>query len=50
MSTNAVGEGSLVAGLTSQEAEARLGRFGPNEPTATHHRSVISDLWHAFTN
>ena len=37
-------------GLTTQEAELRLTRFGPNEPAETKHRSVLSDLWHAFTN
>jgi len=39
-----------ITGLTAQEAETQLARFGPNEPAATHHRSVLSDLWHAFTN
>jgi Mg2+-importing ATPase len=36
------------AGLTAQEAEARLVQFGPNEPAATKHHSVLSDLFHVF--
>lgn len=39
-----------IAGLTAQEAEARLGKFGPNEPAATQQRSFLSDLLHQFTN
>ena len=39
-----------VAGLTAQEAEARLGKFGPNEPAATHQRSFLSDLLNEFSN
>ncbi|MGP0018325.1 MAG: magnesium-translocating P-type ATPase [Candidatus Sulfotelmatobacter sp.] len=50
MSPNADETRVAIAGLTAQEAEARLGRFGPNEPAATQHRSVLSDLWHSFTN
>jgi magnesium-transporting ATPase (P-type) len=38
------------AGLTAQEAEARLDQFGPNEPAATRHHSVLSDLLHVFMN
>jgi len=38
------------AGLTAQEAEARLGKFGPNEPAATQQHSFRSDLLHQFTN
>jgi Mg2+-importing ATPase len=37
-----------IVGLTPQEAEARLGQFGPNEPAATQHHSVLSDVLHAF--
>jgi P-type Mg2+ transporter len=39
-----------IVGLTVQEAQARLDQFGPNEPTATQHHSVLSDLAHEFTN
>jgi len=39
-----------ISGLTTPEAEQRLSQFGPNEPAATKHRSLFSDLWHAFTN
>lgn len=41
---------AAIAGLTAQEAEARLDRFGPNEPAATQRRSFLSDLLHQFTN
>jgi len=37
-------------GLTSTEAEVRLARFGPNEPAAPQHYSLLRDLWHAITN
>ena len=50
MSPNA-NEGPVASvGLTASEAEARLSRFGPNEPAETKRRSFSSDLWHAFTN
>ncbi len=39
-----------IIGLTTQEAEARLERFGPNEPAATQHHSFFSDLLHVFMN
>jgi Mg2+-importing ATPase len=39
-----------MTGLTAREAEARLDRFGPNEPAATQHHSFISDLLHVFMN
>jgi len=39
-----------IAGLTAQEAEARLDQFGPNEPAATKHHSFLFDLLHEFTN
>jgi Mg2+-importing ATPase len=44
--------GVLVAsaGLTAQEAEARLAQFGPNEPAATTHYSPVADLLHMFLN
>ena len=50
MSPNADQTRVAAAGLTSQEAQARLGQFGPNEPAATQHHSFFSDLWHAFAN
>ena len=39
-----------ITGLTAQEAEARLEKFGPNELTATRHHSFLSDLLHVFMN
>ena len=41
---------AAIAGLTAQEAEARLEQFGANEPAATQHQSFLSDLLHQFTN
>ncbi len=41
---------ATIAGLTAQEADARLKQFGPNEPAATQHHSVLSDLLHPFMN
>jgi len=37
-----------MAGLTREEAAARLERFGPNEPAATKHHSLIAEFAHAF--
>src|SRR5271166_5734163 len=50
MSSNAAATQVAINGLTPQEAQARLDRFGPNEPAATQHHSFLSDLVHAFTN
>src|SRR5271166_1970220 len=50
MSPNANEAGAAVAGLTAEEAEARLEKFGPNEPAAARHHSFLSDLWHVFRN
>ncbi len=50
MSPNAAETPVAIAGLTAQEAEARLGRFGPNEPAATKRHSFLSDLAHVFMN
>jgi Mg2+-importing ATPase len=41
---------TVAAGLTAQEAEVRLGQFGPNEPAATTHYSPVADLLHMFLN
>ena len=32
---------AAITGLTAEEAEARLDRFGPNEPAATQHHSFL---------
>src|SRR5260370_23333254 len=37
-------------GLTEEEAESRLEKFGPNEPAAAQQHSILSDLLHEFTN
>ena len=39
-----------AAGLGSQEAETRLGRYGPNDPAATKRSSPITDLLHMFVS
>jgi len=41
---------AAIAGLTADEAKARLNQFGPNEPAATKHYSFFSDLLRAFAN
>lgn len=50
MSPNADETRLATAGLTSQEAEARLEQFGPNEPVARLRHSVLFDLLHLFLN
>jgi len=40
----------VIVGLTPQEADARLAKFGPNEPAATKQHSILTDLLHEFTN
>jgi len=40
----------LIKGLTTDDAAARLDRYGPNEPAAAQHHSFFSDLVHVFAN
>ena len=40
----------MAKGLTSQEAEARLSQFGPNDPAPPKHRSPILDFLRLFLN
>jgi P-type Mg2+ transporter len=42
--------GTSLAGLTSQEAQDRLLRYGPNDPAPTKRRSGILDLLLLFLN
>ncbi len=37
-----------ASGLSAEEAQARLDRFGPNDPAATRHYSPLADLLHMF--
>jgi Mg2+-importing ATPase len=39
-----------ITGLTNEQAEASLRRFGPNELTTTKRYSIAADVWHALTN
>jgi Mg2+-importing ATPase len=50
MSPNSSETQVKITGLTPQEAAERLDQFGPNEPAATQHHSLLSDLLHAFSN
>jgi Mg2+-importing ATPase len=50
MSPNADETHVAITGLTAQDAEARLDQFGPNEPAAAQHHSILFDLLHGFMN
>jgi Mg2+-importing ATPase len=50
MSANTHQTESEVRGLTLEEAQARLDRFGPNEPASARQHSLLSDVLHAFAN
>jgi len=41
---------AAIAGLTGEEAKARLDQFGPNEPAAAKQHSFLQDLLHVFLN
>ena len=41
---------SMISGLISEEAAARLARFGKNEPATTRHNSIFRELLHALAN
>jgi len=45
-----VGSPPVASGLTSQEAEARLGQFGPNDPVSSKHQSPVVDFLRLFLN
>jgi Mg2+-importing ATPase len=44
------GSTAVAAGLTSQEAAARLTRFGPNDPAPAKRRSAILEFLRLFLN
>ena len=50
MPTNVDENSAAATGLTTQEAQARLVQFGPNEPAAKERNSFGAELWHAFAN
>src|SRR5262249_2488822 len=39
-----------AAGLTTDEAHARLTKYGPNEPATARRHSIGADLWHVLAN
>ena len=41
---------SSLAGLTPEEAETRLGQYGPNEPASARHHSFVLNLFQAFAS
>ena len=41
---------ATLVGLTAQEAEARLSRFGPNDPASTRRGAFAFELLHLFLN
>ena len=41
---------AAIAGLTAEEAAARLDQYGPNEPASTQQHSFLHDLLHVFMN
>jgi P-type Mg2+ transporter len=48
MTSNSDENSHTTSGLSAEEAQARLDRFGPNEPAATRHYSPLADLLHMF--
>ena len=44
------GLSATLVGLTSQEAEARLSRYGPNDPASTRRGAFAFELLHLFLN
>jgi len=44
------GSPPVAGGLTSQEAEARLGQFGPNDPVPSKHQSAVVEFLRLFLN
>ena len=45
-----VGSPAVASGLTSQEAEARLSQFGPNDPAPSKRQSAVLDFLRLFLN
>src|SRR6185437_1389700 len=44
------GVSAVLVGLTSQEAAARLSKYGPNDPSATRRAAFAFELLHLFLN
>ncbi len=47
---DAHGPSVTLVGLTSQEAEARLSAYGPNDPTSIRRGALAFELLHLFLN
>src|SRR5713226_780913 len=41
---------ATLVGLTSQEAESRLSKYGPNDPTSARRGALAFELLHLFLN
>jgi Mg2+-importing ATPase len=50
MPSSTEGTGVTIVGLTTEEAQARLKRFGPNELVATQRHPLLLDLLQEFKN
>ena len=44
------GPSASLVGLTAQEAEARLSKYGPNDPTSARRGALAFELLHLFLN
>jgi len=47
---DAYGHSAALVGLTAQEAEARLSKYGPNDPASNRRGALIFELLHLFLN
>src|ERR1700730_8668232 len=47
---DAYGHSAALVGLTAQEAEARLSKYGPNDPTSARRGALLFELLHLFLN
>jgi len=47
---DAYSHSAALVGLTAQEAEARLSKYGPNDPSSTRRGALVFELLHLFLN
>ena len=50
MTSGSTAMATEISGLTSQEAESLLERFGPNEPATTKRHSIVTDVRRGLEN